>query len=483
MRATGRFAALASLLAAVFLVAACGGGGSKSGEAEKLTAVPSAAAIDTGQVSDDQLRTMVLPLEAYGGKYAGYELDDASGFRNNDYEINDATDADKEKAAIEKYGRVNGYEQTFSSLEAFTTFQGVMMVASDVTLFENADGASSYLQSGPDRMREEAESGSSGVTLQDLSTFDAGKIGEEAMGATASASFPAGGAALRMTTVAVRRGRVVASVALMGTADIEVQDEAIALARVLDERVVGVLRGEVEIEPTPEPKPAARATAEAQAEDAPAAGDGATPVTALSSFRYSSRIEIAVGEGHMEIATSGDFQAPERLTCTTEISLAGARLGVDRLTVIGNSAWRDQGNGWQPETGDLSSDLDLCPGSAEFWRDFDLGQEVSGLPGTADSINGVAARRFSLGDMAQGLGMLGLTPSSLKGLTINRFEVWLAQDGGWLVSMDMDMAADAEALSGVFGLGNAATGAQGNVTMKLDITDANDPGIQVTAPD
>lgn len=475
MRDKLRLSLVASVLAVALLAVACGGDG-KSGEAEKI-AGDSAPTVGTEQVSDDQLRTMALPLEAYGDDYSDFDLDDESGFRSNDYEINDATDADKTRARIEQFGRVNGYEDSYSSLTAFTRLEGVMNVGSEITLFGDSEGASGYLQSGPDQVREEAPGG--GMTLKDLSAFDPGKIGEEALGMTATVATAAGETTVRMTAVGVRRGRVVGIVALMDDTQTASQDEVIALARKLDDRMVGVLKGDILPGPAPEPTP----TEEPEAAGTPAAAGETSPTTALSSFRYASRIEIAVGGGGMAIATSGEFQAPGSMTCTTEISLAGTKLGSDHQVVIGDRHWRDEGAGWQTVGSGLDTDLDLCAGSPQFWSDFSFAGELAGLPGQAETINGTAARRYSVGQLAQTMGRLGIVPTGLEGVSIDRYEIWLAQDGDWLVSLDVDMSADGQALSGVFGLGQAAAGSQGRVTMKIDITDANDPGIQVQAPE
>jgi hypothetical protein len=60
----------------------------------------------------------------------------------------------------------------------------------------------------------------------------------------------------------------------------------------------------------------------------------------------------------------------------------------------------------------------------------------------------------------------------MEGMTVNAYDVWLAEDGRWLVrfvedvSMDFDESAEDVVL--------------GRVVMRVDITDANSPDIHVS---
>jgi hypothetical protein len=161
-------------------------------------------------------------------------------------------------------------------------------------------------------------------------------------------------------------------------------------------------------------------------------------------------------------------------------------LGEEELVVIGDDAWIDTGVGFEATTADdleVVDDLDICSGSPVFWEDFDFLQDPGSLQGEPDTKNGVDARLYAIGEAAEALDAIGFLPSDLEGLTINKFDVWLAEDGDWPVALDMDMSADAAAAGDIFGLPSEDGAQEAHITMRVDITDANDDDISVEEPE
>jgi len=277
--------------------------------------------------------------------------------------------------------------------------------------------------------------------------------------------------------------------------DQDVREEVTALAGKLDERIQAVLRGEVEGEaatqpgPTTKPKPTAEdeptAESEPTARPTSAASAGVSPSDVLDSFRYSAELAAEVGESGFTLNIEGDFEGPDRLRCVISGSLAGMDIGRDELVVIGEDAWLDSGEGFEATTADDSDvvdDLDLCPGSPVFWQDFDFLKDPGSLQGEPDTKNGVDATLYALGEAAEALESIGFLPPDLEGLTINTFDVWLAEDGGWPVALDMDMSADAAAAGDIFGLPSEDGAQEAHITMRVDITDINDEAVHVEEP-
>jgi hypothetical protein len=450
------------------LAVACGGGGQKD--------------LTDREITDDELSLMVLPLSDLGSQYADFELDDTSGLQNNEQVIDDAFDKEDEAQDVERFGRATGYDGSYTFSGGLPEEKGPVHIATGVILHENADGASGNLKDGVEDAQRAVGMTKEDVTIQSVETFEVGNIGDEAVGLSQKASLKVDEEELTLyqTIVGFQEGRLIGSVAITSLEGGDAQEEATALARKLDERILAVLRGEVEATsaPTSEARPAP--TSE------PTSGPsvGVSPSDALESFRFSGELAVDIGGG-LALTMEGEFEAPDRLGCTISGSLGGIDVGGDELVVIGDDAWLDTGGGFQAYSADdpdVVEDLDLCPGSAAFWEDFDFLQDPGPLHGQPDTINGVDAIRYSLGDAAEALKSIGFLPAELEGLTINTFDVWVAEDGGWPVALDMDIAADAAAAAETFGLPLEEGGQEARITMQVEITDVNATDIHVEPP-
>jgi hypothetical protein len=188
----------------------------------------------------------------------------------------------------------------------------------------------------------------------------------------------------------------------------------------------------------------------------PAAGTVSTvlaPTSALTGFRYSMQTSLEIDGEAFNIRSTGAFQAPDRMSCAMTGSALGFTFDMDKLVVIGNDAWLDAGLGWASTTaGDpgVVADLESCPGSNVFWQSLGLPGDLGGLQGPVTTVNGVAAVRVSL------LG-LGLVPPDSQGATVRTFDLWVAQDGGWVVALASDVSVS-------------------------DVTSPNNPSISVVPP-
>ena len=198
---------------------------------------------------------MVLPLSDLGSQYADFELDDTSGLQSNEQVINNAFDKEDEAQDVERFGRANGYEASYTSSEALLEEKGPIHIATGVILHENADGASGNLKNGVEDAQRAVGKTKEDVTIQGVDTFEVSDVGQEAVGMVQKASFKVDQAelALDQTIVGFREGRLIGSVAITSLEGEDVQEEATALARKLDERILAVLRGEVE-QPRPRPR-------------------------------------------------------------------------------------------------------------------------------------------------------------------------------------------------------------------------------------
>jgi hypothetical protein len=468
---------------ALLSVSACGGGGQKD--------------ITDREITDGELSLMVLPQSDLGSQYADFKLDDTSGLQSNEEVINNAFDTEDEAQDVEQFGRTNGYEESYTVSAGLPEEKGPIHIATGVILHKDADGASGNLKNGVEDAQRAVGMTKEDVTIQGVDTFEVADVGDEAVGLIQKASVKVdqGELAVDQTMVGFREGRLIGSVGITNLAGADVQEEATALARKLDDRILAVLRGEVE-QPSPTsearsapaseatPEPTSEATPEPTSEATPASSAGVWPSNSLESFRFSADMSVQV-DGGLVLSSEGEFEAPGRLGCAVTASLDGATVGKDELVVVGGDAWLDSGGGFEATTADNSDvvqDLALCPGSPHFWEGFDFIQNPGPLPGQPETINGVDATRYSLGNAVEALKSIGLLPTELEGMTINTFDVWVAKDGGWPVALDVDISADAQAAAQTFGLPPGEAGQQARITMRVDITDVNASDIHVEEP-
>ena len=237
---------LVPLFLAALAIIACGGG---------------KADLTAREITDEELSLMVLPLAELGSQYADFEFDeDESGFQSNDDQIEDAFDEDDEAEDIERFGRLNGYADVYSSRAAAIDAEGVFFIGTSVSLYENTDGASGDLKDEVEDSRRQIGKTSDDVTLEDAEEFEADGIGDESAGLVLTLSV-LGDEKLTFygTLVGFRRGRLIGSSIIASFDDENVREEAAVLARKLDERILAALRGEVTLLPKPTP-PEAEAT-------------------------------------------------------------------------------------------------------------------------------------------------------------------------------------------------------------------------------
>jgi hypothetical protein len=470
------------LLPFAFLMAvavACGGGGPVD--------------LTDRDITDEELALMVLPQSELGPDYADFQRDeDQSGLKSNEQTIKDAFDPEDESSDVDQFGRLNGYGDEYSSLEALTDGQGVFLIATDVDLFEGPDGASGDFRDTIDDAKRQVGETSEGVTFESAEEFVVSEIADESAGYVfrATATGDQNKITLQGTTVGLRRGRIIGSAIIVRLDDQDVGEEVTALARKLDERIQAVLRGDVQAEPAAEPKPTAKPEPTAElaptSESAQEPSAEVSPSDFLDSFRFTAQMAAEAEDGGFALDVEGEFVAPDRLRCTMSISLNDATLGQEELVVVGDDAWIDTGGGFEATTADdpdVLDDVDVCPGSPVFWEGLDFIKDPGPLQGEPDTKNGVEATLYSLADAAEALQAIGFLPSELEGVTVNTFDVWLAEDGDWPVALDMDFSAEGEAAAGAFGLSPGEEGPQqARITVRVDITNVNDEDVHVEPP-
>jgi len=226
---------------------------------------------------------------------------------------------------------------------------------------------------------------------------------------------------------------------------------------------------------TATPRPAGPTPTPVTGSPTPGTGSTAVPPSdVLGSFRYTMEWTTGAGtEMAITFRSDGLFKTPDRVSCDITVSAGGRTFPWNNLVVIPPDAWYDMGSGWTHTTpsdpivvGDLRQ---FCPGSSLFWEGF-LPRDLTGIPGQPDFKNGVLATRLSLKGVVWSLPVLGVIPSDA---TVNTFDVWVAQNGGWLVALQFDGTFPADGSGGTSG---------DRIQMQVDVTNPNDPAISVDPP-
>ena len=229
-------------LSLVVLVLACTGGSTDPTDRE---------------ISDGELVAMMLPLADLGPAYADLELENSSQFRTNEDAAEDAFYGEDEAEDIVRFGRVTGYAESFIFIEGFISRQGVLLISTRVTIYESGDGASGYLRDDLEDTQREVgvDPDSDAGMLERLDEYHLEGIGDESVGMFAY--YTPGEAEplpTNLTWVKFRRGRLIGEVVIVRFDEEDVREEVTELARKLDERILAVLRGDIEPRATPTPR-------------------------------------------------------------------------------------------------------------------------------------------------------------------------------------------------------------------------------------
>ena len=242
-------------------------------------------------------------------------------------------------------------------------------------------------------------------------------------------------------------------------------------------------------EPTPTPNPALMTPPQASPPVGAFDPPPYSPNAHLDSFRHT--VEITFGPESLESSISGsirgDFQAPDRFTCSEQFSFGGLNFTGDKVVVIGNEAWMDTGGGWSATTIDdpaVLDAIDSCAAWPVFWEDFGVVtfQDVEGQP---DERNGVPAVRYDLKEVLDVLEGLPLRISGSEQLSlIEEFTLWTADEDQWMLALALDFEGDAEDFAELMDTDVFDTneGDQFKMTMSAEIFDLNNPDIRVSPP-
>lgn len=239
-----RASAFLAAIMAVALTVACGGGQGS----DRADITPQDLRFEADEITSNHLSLMTLSLEDLGPDYSSFSLDPAeSGSTSNADEIaDDECDPEGEQSDIERFGRLNGYDSSYSSDSRLEAQSGVFTVLQNVSLYVRETGS---LEAFRDDLAESREmvgvADCQGFTIFTLDEFSpAPPLGDESIGVVSKVGYEID--QFYFSVILFVRGPLYGWI---GIADFDSTDhraEIEALAQRLHERIEAVLRGEIE---------------------------------------------------------------------------------------------------------------------------------------------------------------------------------------------------------------------------------------------
>jgi hypothetical protein len=218
-----------------------------------------------------------------------------------------------------------------------------------------------------------------------------------------------------------------------------------------------------------------------EATETPTSGGQAIPIASLAelkSFRYSitMHIEIPGLEDELfpgfaallsDVEIRGASAAPDKSEMQMTLGESGQVMGA---VVIGERTWFSSGEEWT-ETLNGAPDVSLL--SPEKVSGSVIDEEAfAGAEPTKEKMNGVDALHYTANQ--SGLGslreLLGVAEPENDVPVETRMDLWLTEDGGYPVRMAIDAG------------GTDAAGGEVSVQLEMNVTDLNDPGIEIEPP-
>jgi hypothetical protein len=264
------------------------------------------------EITPEQLAVMVLPREALGAEYATFAADDDSGPGTAKDMAEGTFDPDDTAAAVKQSGWTRGYDLSYSTQKRLAAEgrPGAVSAGTSADLFATETDARSFILAEIRQFRRFEGKNRKGVKILRADEFDV-IVGDESWGV--ELEFRGSGAALTMTGVIFRHGRLVATAFYLRGDGADVRPQAASSALKLENRIERVLAGDLEAKPVPLPA-GKRAVSKAQLarmtlglEDLPAGArvdaEGRAPSGggAVSYFRLFDVQDTMIGGSHLMV--------------------------------------------------------------------------------------------------------------------------------------------------------------------------------------
>jgi hypothetical protein len=248
----GRLVALLTTVLLAVAMAACGDGGQEAtptGTATTATPRPG-----TADISDEDLASMVPTKADLGEDFAAFQESGAPD--TNEQRLRTADDPEDEQKDQQTFGRITGYDREMQASPSTLQPDAPLLLHMGVTLFEDSDGASGYLNDDVQDIQARVGRTGMALLLEAVDPFEVPPLGDESLGLRSRASVPpeqGGPETLYVTYFWFRRGRIIGDVALARIDDTDMSQRAETIANLLYEHIQEVLSRPATATPTSTP--------------------------------------------------------------------------------------------------------------------------------------------------------------------------------------------------------------------------------------
>ena len=203
------------------------------------------------------------------------------------------------------------------------------------------------------------------------------------------------------------------------------------------------------------------------------------PIEILDSFTGEFETEIQFVESGSVVVRSDATYVEGDQDCTLITSLVDGQEREERAVVVGEDAfYSDDGVGVRTDAdnAEVVDTLDSCVTSESFWDGFPDRDELG--EGSPADFNGIPSERIDLLENDENLD----EPIDLPaGFEAEQFDIWLADDGGWVAGASVRYSGPAEACRELLPQGEGA-GEACTVRIDVRIADPDDSSLEVTLP-
>ena len=205
---------------------------------------------------------MVLPEQEIKAEFPDLTLDaDESGYQDNEKAADDTIDPSDTAAELAALGRLDGYALGLLNPQALlggeTSSGSVFGVETSVALFDSSASAQSFMLRQLADTRRYVGASLEGVTIEEYEELPILELGPVSVAGQVTISFLGSDRGAYIDFITWTRGRVNATIAITAFGVADLDDLMKRLAATMNQRIDGVLTGEIGSAPIPSPTPSA----------------------------------------------------------------------------------------------------------------------------------------------------------------------------------------------------------------------------------
>jgi hypothetical protein len=218
-----------------------------------------------------------------------------------------------------------------------------------------------------------------------------------------------------------------------------------------------------------------------------AAGRGATktPLDAYKRFAFEFEVAVITNDGGpgLTVSTEGVYVRPRSQDCEAKVSFGPGLELSERVVIIGNTTWIDEGDGLKKGRHEEFEFEDQCASSRKFWEEFPFASLPSGIHGTTETRDGVAVERIDFTEIFDTVFTSGLVDDLPPDVTAERALVWRVKQSGMVVGLDLALRANSpETCRDILDLDATDTAPPTcSMTIRFDLSRFDDPKLEVRA--